>query len=84
MVASLLSLPIELIDQIFATVVYVEDTIELQHPISVGKSIFVSPITQVCKPLREEAIRVFFLVNEFTWVMDPEEVREAHLLGKVC
>lgn len=82
--ASLLSLPIELIDQILATVVYVEDTIELQYPISVCKSIFVSPITQVCKALREEAIKGFFLVNEFTWVMDPEEVREAHLLGKVC
>lgn len=75
MVASLLSLPMELREQIIAPVVYERGTIEIQYPIWADKSVFVPPIAQVCKALREEAIQAFYRVNVFTWVMEPEGVR---------
>ncbi|KAM0722373.1 hypothetical protein Q7P37_001814 [Cladosporium fusiforme] len=73
--ASLLGLPAELREQIIGQVVYNRGTMELQYPIWADKSVFVPPIFQVCKPLREDAIQAFYRVNVFTWVMEPEGVR---------
>lgn len=84
MEASLLSLPAELREQIIAPIVYSRGTIEIQYPIWADKSVFVPPITQVCKSLREEAIQAFYRVNVFTWVMEPEGVRILPPLEKVC
>lgn len=75
MKASLLGLPAELREQIIGQVVYNRGTMELQYPIWADKSVFVPPIFQVCKPLREDAIQAFYRVNVFTWVMEPEGVR---------
>jgi hypothetical protein len=32
------------------------------------------PISQVCRILREEAVRLFYQVNTFTLTIDPEAV----------
>lgn len=73
MPVSLLTLPYELREQVLTTLLSHRGNIKLQAPIET-RSLFASPIMQVCKPLREEAIRVFYQVNTFTWVIDPEAV----------
>jgi hypothetical protein len=73
MPVSLLTLPYELREQILTTLLSHKLNIRLQTPIE-NRAIYTSPITQVCIPLREEAIRVFYQVNAFTWTIDPEEV----------
>jgi hypothetical protein len=73
MPVSLLTLPYELREQILTTLLSHKLNIWLQNPIE-DRAIYTSPITQVCIPLREEAIRVFYQVNAFTWTIDPEEV----------
>jgi hypothetical protein len=73
MPVSLLTLPYELREQILTTLLSHKTNIRLQDPVE-NRAIYTSPITQVCKPLREEAIRVFYQVNAFTWTVDPEEV----------
>lgn len=70
---SLLTLPYELREQVLTTLLSHKSNIRLQEPIE-SRSLFTAPIVQVCKPLREEAIRVFYQVNAFTWVIDPEAV----------
>lgn len=52
---------------------YQEGSITLQRPVE-SPSVFTPPIVQVCKMLREEAIRVFYYINTFTWTIDPEAV----------
>jgi hypothetical protein len=73
MPVSLLTLPYELREQILTTLLSHNSNIRLQHPIE-NRTVFTSPITQVCKPLREEAIRIFYQTNAFTWTIDPEAV----------
>jgi hypothetical protein len=73
MPVSLLTLPYELREQILTTLLSHKPNIRLQDPIE-NRAIYTSPITQVCKPLRGEAIRVFYQVNAFTWTIDPEDV----------
>jgi hypothetical protein len=70
---SLLTLPYELREQIIMPLLYQEGSITLQRPVE-SPSIFTPPIIQVCKVLREEAIRVFYYANTFTWTIDPEAV----------
>ena len=73
MPVSLLTLPYELREQVLTTLLSHKSSIRLQEPIE-RRSIFTSPIMQVCKPLREEAIWVFYQINSFIWVIDPEAV----------
>lgn len=73
MPVSLLTLPYELREQVLTTLLSHKSNIRLQHPIE-SRAVFTSPITQVCKALREEAIRVFYQANAFTWTIDPEAV----------
>lgn len=73
MPSSLLTLPYELREQILADVLYHKYSIKLQYPVE-HPDVFTSPITQVCKWLREEAVRVFYHINTFLWTIDPEAV----------
>lgn len=73
MPTSLLNLPYELREQILAAVLYHENSIKLQYPVE-NPDVFTPPVTQVCKLLREEAVRVFYHVNTFVWTIDPEAV----------
>jgi hypothetical protein len=70
---SLLTLPYELREQVLTTLLSHKSNIRLQPPIE-NRTVFTSPIMQVCKPLREEATRIFYQVNAFTWTIDPEAV----------
>ena len=73
MPVSLLSLPCELREQILKSLLRKNGSIKLQHATGC-KADFTPPISQVCKSLREEAIRVFYQVNTFTLMVDPEAV----------
>lgn len=73
MPASLLTLPFELREQIFKRELKAIGTIELQYPIWADKSVFVHPLTQVCRSIRNEAVQIFYRNNVFVWVIDPEE-----------
>lgn len=73
MVASLLTLPYELREQILKYLLHQEGSIGLQHP-SETPDLFTPPVIQVCKLLREEAIGVFYHVNTFKWTIDSEAV----------
>jgi hypothetical protein len=73
MPTSLLTLPYELREQIMIPLLYQKGNIRLQRPIE-SPATFTPPIIQVCKVLREEAVRVFYRVNTFTWTIDSEEV----------
>jgi hypothetical protein len=73
MPTSLLTLPYEIREQILIPILYKEVSIRLQRPIE-SPAVFTPPITQVCKLLREEAVRVFYHVNTFTWTIDSEAV----------
>jgi hypothetical protein len=73
MSSPLLNLPYELREQILAAVLYHEYSIKLQYPTE-NRNLFTPAITQVCKLLREEAVRVFYHVNTFVWTIDPEAV----------
>lgn len=73
MPVSLLTLPYELREQILTTLLNHKSNIRLQQPIE-NRTVFTPPITQVCKPLREETIRIFYQVNAFVWTIDPEAV----------
>lgn len=74
MPASLLNLPCELREQILGAVLYHEDCIKLQYPAE-NPGVFTPAVTQVCKTLRDEAVRVFYHINTFVWTIDPEAVR---------
>jgi hypothetical protein len=80
MPTSLLNLPCELREQILATVLYHENSIKLQYPVE-NPDVFTPPVTQVCKSLREEAVRVFYHVNTFVWTIDPEAVSLGRGIG---
>lgn len=73
MPTSFLDLPYELREQILAAVLYSENSINLQY-IAESPDVFTPPVMQVCKWLREEAVRVFYHVNTFVWTIDPEAV----------
>lgn len=82
MSASLMSIPYELREQIIQPLVRTPGTVGLQYPLWADKSVFVPPISQVCKCLRKEAVEVFYRTNVFVWKIDPEAVRPAGAL--VC
>lgn len=73
MSSSLLRLPYELREHILAAVLYRDDSIKLQYLVE-SADVFTPPVIQVCKWLREEAVRVFYHVNTFIWTIDPEAV----------
>ena len=73
MSSSLLNLPYELREHILAAVLYRDDSIKLQYPVE-SPDVFTPPVIQVCKWLREEAVRVFYHINTFIWTIDPEAV----------
>lgn len=73
MPVSLLSLPYELREQILVSLLCKRGSIKLQQTTD-SKSAFTPPISQVCRLLRDEAIRVFYKVNTFTLTIDPEAV----------
>lgn len=73
MPTSFLDLPYELREQILAAVLYYENSINLQY-IAESPDVVTPPVMQVCKWLREEAVRVFYHVNTFVWTIDPEAV----------
>jgi hypothetical protein len=70
---SLLTLPYELREQIMIPLLCQKGSIRLQRPIE-SPATFTPPIIQVCRVLREEAVRLFYRVNTFTWTIDLEEV----------
>lgn len=73
MPVSLLALPCELREQILTSILYQRAGIRLRQNI-VRQADHTPPISQVCRQLRDETIRVFCRVNAFTLVVDPEEV----------
>ena len=73
MSGSLLSLPYELREQILTSLLCKSGSIKLQHTTD-SKTAITPPIAQVCRLLREEAVRVFYKVNTFTLTIDPEAV----------
>lgn len=75
MATTLPGLPVELLDLILSPLLQQTGTIELQAPIWADKSVFIHPTFQVCKSLRQEAIRIFYNSNVFVWVIDPDEIR---------
>jgi hypothetical protein len=74
MPASFMTLPYELREQILFSVVQARGTIQLQFPLWGDKDVFVLPVAQVCKDLREEVVQVFYRANVFVWLIDPEQV----------
>lgn len=74
MPSSLLSLPSELRDQIFLPLVRAKGTIELQYPLWADKSVFVPPISQVCRMLRSDSLQLFYRSNVFVWKLEAEAV----------
>ncbi|GAB7332233.1 hypothetical protein MBLNU13_g04085t1 [Cladosporium sp. NU13] len=80
MPVSLLSLPYELREQILISLLCKNGSIKLQHTTD-NKSALTPPISQVCRLLREEVIRVFYKVNTFTLTIDPEATE---LADHVC
>jgi len=70
---SLLALPYELREQILTSLLCKSSSIKLQHPVEC-KAAFTPPISQVCRLLREQTVRVFYQVNTFTLTIDPEAV----------
>lgn len=70
---SFLSLPYELREQILISLLCKSGSIKLQNSTEY-KADFTLSISQVCRSLREEAIRVFYQVNTFTLTVDPEAV----------
>lgn len=79
MPASLMTLPFELREQILIPIVRTRATIELQYPLwaDSDKSVFASPIAQVCRELREEVFQCFYRANVFVWKIDSEPVRDS-------
>jgi len=82
MPASFVTLPYELREQIIQPLVCTGGTIGLQYPLWADKTVFVPPIAQVCKSLRNDAVEIFYRANVFVWKIDPEAVRLAGAL--VC
>lgn len=80
MTATLEGLPTELLEIILLPLLQQTGTVELQAPIWADKTVFVPPIYQVCKRLRQEAIRIFYHSNVFVWVIDPDEIRAGSIL----
>lgn len=81
MPVSLVTLPYELREQILISLLCESGSIKLQHTTDC-KSAFTPPISQVCRLLRDEAVRVFYEVNTFTLTIDPEAVSlDIMLLG---
>jgi hypothetical protein len=73
MPVSLLTLPYELREQILASLLCKSGSINLQHTANREDGL-TPPISQVCRLLREEAVRVLHRVNTFTLTIDPEAV----------
>lgn len=73
MPVSLLTLPCELREHILTALLLQSGSIRLQHDTGC-KTVFTPAISQVCRVLREEAVRVYYRVNTFTLTIDPEEV----------
>lgn len=73
MPVSLLTLPYELREQILISLLCESGSIKLPHTAN-RKSAFTPPVSQVCRLLRDEAVRVFYEVNTFTFIIDPEAV----------
>jgi len=74
MAANLLALPYELRERILLPCLRQKGTIEIQYPVWADKAVFTQPLTQVCRQLREECIRLFYRANVFVWVIDMDEV----------
>lgn len=70
---SLLTLPYELREQILTSVLCKSGSINLQRTVNRENGL-TPPISQVCRLLREEAVRVLHRVNTFTLTIDPEAV----------
>lgn len=73
MPVSLLTLPCELREQILTALLLQSGSIRLQHNVGC-KAVFTPAVSQVCRVLRDEAVRVYYRVNAFTLTIDPEEV----------
>ena len=69
---SLLALPCELREQILISLLQSE-SIKLQQP-AACKNVYTPPISQVCRLLRDHAIGIFYHINSFIWLIDPEAV----------
>ena len=80
---SLLMLPYELREQILISLVYRTGSIKMEEPIEC-KAVYTPSISQVCKLLRKQAIRVFYKVNTFISVIDPEAVSSMVMLFVSC
>ena len=76
---SLLTLPYELREQSLTPVIYRTGSIKMDEPIEC-KAAYIPPISQVCRLLRKQAIQVFYKVNTFTLVIDPEAVSSMVML----
>jgi hypothetical protein len=70
---SLLTLPYELREQILTALLCKGGSIKLQQTTEC-RAAWKLPISQVCRILREEAVRLFYQVNTFTLTIDPEAV----------
>lgn len=79
MPASFMTLPFELREQILFPIVRTRATIELQYPLwaDTDKSVFIPPVAQVCRELREEVFQCFYRANVFVWKIDSEPVRDS-------
>ena len=73
MPVSLLALPCELREQILTALLLQSRSIRLHHNTGC-KAVLTPAISQVCRVLRDEAVRVYYRVNDFTLTFDPEEV----------
>lgn len=79
MPVSLLTLPYELREQILTSLLCKGGSIKLQQTTEC-KAALKLPISQVCRILREEAVRLFYRVNTFTLIIDPEAVSTVFFL----
>ena len=73
MPVSLLTLPYELREQILTSLLCKGGSINLQRTANREDGL-TPPISQVCRLLHEEALRVLHRVNTFTLTIDPEAV----------
>jgi hypothetical protein len=73
MPVSLITLPYELREQILTSLLCKGASIKLQETTEC-KAALKLPISQVCRVLREEAVRLFYQLNTFTLTIDPEAV----------
>ena len=83
MPVSLLTLPYELREQILTSLLCKGGSIKLQQTTECKAALRI-PISQVCRILRDEAVRLFYRVNTFTLTIDPEAVSQDILFLSVA